>query len=252
MRRERCAAALAITAILALAGGSARAGRSGFAWFFDTEVVPERGVELETWVIDENGLGDRDFDTTRVLWQPAVGVTDRLELALPVELDYIEPDDPMVGGQTQLAHYGAELRWRLAPPDPIEAGPVVPLIRLGARRLVAARERVRGEADLVLSAELGRCWRMVGDLGAIGETGTGEDTVALRPGAGVNALVAADLRVGVEAFASFRLDDDRGTDWMVVGPNLAWTHGRFWLAATFGVGLFGIDTAPRINWAVAF
>jgi len=215
-------------------------------------VVPERGVELETWLIDENSLGDQDVDTTRVHWQPAVGVTDRLELALPVELAHVEQNDPMVGGDTQLASYGGELRLRLASPDPVEAGPVVPLLRLGAKRLVTARERVRGEADLVVSAELGRCWRAVADLGMFGDAGTGEDVIALRPGAGVNALVAADLRVGVEAFASFRLDERRSTDWMVVGPNLAWTHGRFWLAATFGIGLFGIDTAPRINWAVAF
>ena len=253
MRPDGRAAALASVALLAgLVGGDARAGRSGFAWFFDTEVVPERGVELETWLIDENSLGDEDRDTTRLQWQPAVGVTERLELALPVELDFVEPDDPMAGGDTQLANYGAELRWRLASPDPVEAGPVVPLVRLGARRVVTARERVRGEADLVVSAELGRCWRAVADLGAIGETGTGEDTIAIRPGAGVNALVAPDLRVGVEAFANLRLDDRRSTDWMVVGPNLAWTHGRFWLAATFGIGLFGIDTAPRVNWAVAF
>jgi hypothetical protein len=246
MRRGRWAAAVASLALLlALADRDARAGRTGFAWFFDTEVVPERGVELETWIIDENSLGDRDIDTTRVHWQPAVGVTDRLELALPVELAYVEADT----GETRLANYGAEVRWRLASPDPVEAGPVVPLLRLGAKRVVQAREHVRGEADLVVSAELGRCWRAVVDLGAIGET---HDKVSLRPGAGVNALVAPDLRVGVEAFASFRLDEQRSTDWMVVGPNLAWTHGRFWLAATFGIGLFGIDTAPRINWAVAF
>jgi hypothetical protein len=245
-------AALAAIVIVALASGDARAGRAGFAWFFDTEVVPERGVELETWIIDENGLGDRNVDTTRLLWQPVVGVTDRLELALPVELDYIELDDPMVGGDTRLGHYGAELRLRLASSDPIEAGPVVPLVRLGVRRMVTARERVRGEGDLVVSAELGPCWRVVGDVGAIAELGTGEDIVFLRPGAGVNALVVGELRLGVEAFASFRFDDDRGSDWLVVGPNLAWTHGRFWLAATFGVGVFGVDTAPRINWAVAF
>jgi hypothetical protein len=238
--------------MLVLAGGTARAGRSGFAWFFDTEVVPERGVELETWIIDENGIGDGAADTTRVLWQPVVGVTDRIEIALPVELDYIELDDPMVDGQTRLGSYGAELRWRLASPDPVEAGPVVALIRVGARRMVAARERVRGEGDLVVSAALGPCWRVVGDLGAIHEVGTGEDRTFLRPGAGVNALVAGELRLGLEAFASFRFDDNRSSDWLVVGPNLAWTHGRFWLAATFGVGVFGVDTAPRINWAVAF
>src|SRR5918996_52425 len=108
-----------VFALLALASREARAGRSGFAWFFDSEVVPERGVELETWVIDENSLGDDDRDTTRVQWQPAVGVTDRLELALPVELDFIELDDPMVGGAPQLPKYGAEVRWRLVAQDPV-------------------------------------------------------------------------------------------------------------------------------------
>lgn len=250
--RPRAIVLAMAAALLALAAGTAQAGRSGFAWFFDTEVVPERGVELETWIIDENGLGDRNVDTTRLLWQPVVGVTDRLELALPVEVDYIELDDPMIGGRTQLAHYGAELRWRLASPDPVEAGPVVPLVRFAARRMATARERVRAEGDLVVSAALGTCWRAVVDIGALGETGTGDDTFAFRPGAGINALVVGELRLGVEAFASFRVDDDGSTDWMVVGPNLAWTHGRFWLAANFGVGLFGIDTAPRINWAVAF
>lgn len=238
-------------ALLALAG-EAQAGRSGFAWFFDTEVVPERGVELESWIIDENSLGgDRAIDTTRFVWLPVVGVTDRVELALPVELDYIELDDPMVGGRTGLAHYGAELRWRLASPDRLESGPIVPLVRVAARRLVAARERVRGEGNLVLSVE-GGAFRAVADAGFVTDVGTGEDTRALRPGAGMNLEVATDLRVGVEAFAVFNLDGDRDSDWLVVGPNLAWTHGRFWLAATFGVGVFGVDSAPRINWAVAF
>jgi hypothetical protein len=39
---------------------------------------------------------------------------------------------------------------------------------------------------------------------------------------------------------------------MVFGPNLALTHGRFWLAGTFGIGVFGIDSAPRLNWGIAF
>ncbi len=252
MRPQRCAGALvAVALFLAPAGRQARAGRSGFAWFFDTEVVPERGVELETWLIDENSLGDQDVDTTRLIWQPAVGLAERLELALPVELDFVEQGDP-ASGDTQLANYGAELRWRLASPDPVEAGAVVPLLRLGAKRLVTARERVRGEADVVVSADLGGCWRAVADLGVFAETGTGKDFVSLRPGAGVNAPVATDLRIGVEAFANFKRDDLRSTDWLVVGPNLAWTHGRFWLAASFGIGVFGIDSAPRINWAVAF
>ncbi len=251
MRRERWSALLGM-ALLASMSRDARAGRSGFAWFFDSEVVPERGVELETWLIEENSLGDADKDTTRVQWQPAVGVTDRMELALPIELDFVEFDDPMVGGDTQLASYGAELRWRLVSQDPVEAPRIAPLIRVAARRLVTARERMRSEADMVVSADLGGCWRAVADLGAFYELGTGEDFWSLRPGAGVNAPVAPDLRIGVEAFANFKRDDLKSSDWMVVGPNLSWVHGRFWLAASFGIGLFGIDSAPRINWAVAF
>jgi len=251
MRRERWSALLAL-ALLAMMSRDARAGRSGFAWFFDSEVVPERGVELETWLIEENSLGDEDRDTTRVQWQPAVGVTDRLELALPIELDFVELDDPMVGGDTQLANYGAELRWRLVSQDPVEAPRVAPLVRLAAKRLVTARERMRSEADMVVSADLGGCWRAVADVGVFYELGTGKDIWSLRPGAGVNAPVAPDLRIGVEAFANFKRDDLTSSDWMVVGPNLSWIHGRFWLAASFGIGLFGIDTAPRINWAVAF
>jgi len=251
MRRERWSALLALV-LLAMMSRDARAGRSGFAWFFDSEVVPERGVELETWLIEENSLGDEDRDTTRVQWQPAVGVTDRLELALPIELDFVELDDPMVGGDTQLANYGAELRWRLVSQDPVEAPRVAPLVRLAAKRLVTARERMRSEADMVVSADLGGCWRAVADVGVFYELGTGKDIWSLRPGAGVNAPVAPDLRIGVEAFANFKRDDLTSSDWMVVGPNLSWIHGRFWLAASFGIGLFGIDTAPRINWAVAF
>jgi hypothetical protein len=241
-----------VLAILLGAIGEARAGRSGFGWFFDTEVVPERGVELETWIIDENGIGDGAADTTRVLWQPVVGVTDRIEIALPVEVDYVELNDPMaMGGDTQLAHYGAEVRWRLGNPDPIEAGPIVPLVRLGAKRLATQRERVRGEADVVVSGEIGPL-RAVVDLGAFVDTGTGEDRVALRPGLGFNVLVGFDLRFGAEAFASFMFDDNAASEWMVFGPNLAWTHGRFWLAGTFGIGVFGIDSAPRLNWGIAF
>jgi len=251
MRRERWSALLAV-AVLGLLSRDARAGRSGFAWFFDSEVVPERGVELETWLIEENSLGDEDRDTTRVQWQPAVGVTDRMELALPIELDFVELDDPMVGGDTQLANYGAELRWRLVSQDPVEAPRIAPLIRLASKRLVTARERMRSEADMVISADLGGCWRAVADVGVFYELGTGEDIWSLRPGAGVNAPVAPDLRIGVEAFANFKRDDLKSSDWMVVGPNLSWIHGRFWLAASFGIGLFGIDSAPRINWAVAF
>jgi len=37
-----------------------------------------------------------------------------------------------------------------------------------------------------------------------------------------------------------------------IGPSLGWSHGRFWLSAAFGVGVYQIKTAPRVVWGVLF
>ncbi len=247
--RRTLAALLVLVPLLSAAEGVARAGRSSFAWLFGTETAPERGVELETWLIEENGKGDAEVDRDLIVWGPAIGITDQLELALPMELQFQE-----VAGatDTQLATYGAELRMRLASPDPLEAGRFVPLVRVGAKRLVGVRDQLRTEANAVLSAELTGCLRAAIDLGGVIDIAEDDTIFTARPALGINYHVGADVRLGAEAFASLKKDDDKSTDWMVVGPNLAWTHGRFWLAATVGVGLFGIDWAPRLNWAVAF
>ena len=41
------------------------------------------------------------------------------------------------------------------------------------------------------------------------------------------------------------------TQWLVVGPTVSLTHGRFWGAATLGIGVFGIRDAPRLTFGVA-
>jgi hypothetical protein len=247
--RRTSAALLTIALPFLCAQPAAHAGRSSFAWLLGTETAPERGVELETWLIEENGKGDAEIDRDVVVWGPAIGITDQLELALPMELQIQE-----VAGatDTQLTSYGAEVRMRLASPDPLEAGRFVPLVRAGAKRLVGVRDQLRTEANAVLTADLTACLRAAIDVGGVLDIDEEDSVFTARPAVGINYHVGADVRLGAEAFASLKKDDDRSTDWMVVGPNLAWTHGRFWLAATVGVGLFGIDWAPRLNWAVAF
>ena len=37
-----------------------------------------------------------------------------------------------------------------------------------------------------------------------------------------------------------------------VGPNLAWSHGRTWLSAAYGIGIYHIRDAPKLNWGIAF
>jgi hypothetical protein len=75
--------------------------------------------------------------------------------------------------------------------------------------------------------------------------------VDARPGVGISVAVTGELRLGAEFYAELSLEKS-GESWMSVGPNLAWTHGRFWLSGTFGVGLYHVETASRFMWGVAF
>ena len=228
----------------------AHAGRSRFGWLFDTETIPQRGVEVETWYLEEDGKGDPDVDESKVLWQPVIGVTDRLELAFPLELAFERETN---AADTALERFGAELRWRLTDPDPVERGPFAPLLRLGAKRLIGERDLLRLEANVVLSLDAGPV-HLAMDLGAVGEVDPIEGTALYeaRPGAGASVRVIGELRLGAEFYGEIGLGDHPGVDWYSLGPNVAWTHGRFWLSGSFPIGLKNIDAAPRVNLAIAF
>src|SRR3989442_1515851 len=107
---------VALIAALSLSN-RASAGRTSFGQLFYTETLPQRGVELETWVLEENKANG--VEETRLWWSPVVGVTDRLELALPIEFLYSTER----GGSTSLDRFGADVRLRLTNPDPVESGP---------------------------------------------------------------------------------------------------------------------------------
>ncbi len=241
--------------VLGLLASSAHAGRTRFGWLYDTEVVPERSVEIETWVFEEDGKGDPDVDETNLWWAPVVGVTDRLELAFPVEITY-EAEEDGAGNRvaaTKFSRFGGEARWRLVTPDPVEAPAVVPLLRLAVKRVVTERDIMRLEGGLVVSYDLGPAHFAVdlGWLGLVRFEGDGFDFEA-RPGVGASIRVTEDLRIGGEFYAEIGIDEDDTVDWLSLGPNLSWTHGRYWLSASFPIGLSNIDAAPRLNWAVAF
>jgi len=229
--------------------GSAAAGRNHFGWLYDTDVDPEGTVELETWVLEEDGAGDASTDETRVWWAPTIGVTDQLELALPIELRWFDLNDD-TGPHTALSRFGVEARWRLVSSDPVEAPPVVPLLRFAAKRMVDERHGARLEADAVVAYDAGPVHAAV-DLGGSIEIVEGEDDIDVYPAAGVSVEVIEDLRVGGEVFGEL-VPREGDESWLAVGPDLAWTRGRFWLSAAFGIGVLGIDAAPRLNWGIAF
>lgn len=244
-------AALALLGILCVEG-LAHAGRSHFGWLYDTETVPERGVELEQWITDQRRQGPLHEDETTIFWAPVVGITDQLELAVPIEWQWTAGDAPE-RPRTFPANYGAELRWRLVTSDPVDAPALVPLIRVAIDKpLVEMSPAVELQADAVVSYSCGRVHAAV-NLGVYGDVHRGPDVWATRSGAAASIEVTDELRLGAETYGEYGLSTGSSDDdWAIVAPDLSWTHGRFWLTASYGIGVYQISSAPRIKWAVAF
>ncbi len=240
--------ALAAALPLVLAARPASAGRSHYGWLNGTEVVPERGVELETWVQDLDNAGDAERDETSLWWSVTLGITDRLELALPLELSWSRAGG--AAGVTQLDRWGAEARYRFVSSDPVDAPPLVPLLRVAVKREVDERRAVDVEAEVLVSYERG-CLHASASVMGRQLIRSGEDAFLVRPMGGVSLAITDELRAGAEVVGSFA-PRGTGADWVAAGPNLAWTHGRFWLAASLPVGLSNIDAAARVRWGIAF
>jgi hypothetical protein len=239
--------ALATVVLLGFAGG-AEAGRTHFGWLYGTDIVPERGTELETWIVEENKKGGNHRDETSFWWAPVFALTEHLEIAIPIEAEYANEHD----GSTDLVHFtrwGGELRYRPQSPDPIDAGPFATLARVAAKRLIEDRAGVRLEADLVASVSSKNVFAEI-DLGGITERVPDANESEIRPAAGVSLRVHGDFRLGVESYGELIVEGS-GTSWMVIGPTMSITSGRFWGAATLGIGLFGLRDAPRLTFGVA-
>lgn len=233
---------------------SAHAGRNIYGWLYGTEVLPERGVELQSWIWDENDkYGTRNRETW-LLWGPAVGVTDQLELGLPVELSWTDtltsmnPDVHAVS--TTFKRFGIEARYRFASSDPAEAPSLVPLLRLAVKRDITVRDNVRIEGDAVVSYDAGAV-QVVIDAGLVGDVKSTTQHFEARPGGGISYAATPELRIGAEVYSELSLDQG-SESWASVGPNLSWTHGRFWLSGTVGYGVYHVKIASRLMWGVAF
>lgn len=241
--------ALAFMIVACLVPRAAHAGRSFYGWLYGTEVLPERGVELQTWLFETNGRYGNAPRTTSLWWGPLIGVTDQLELSLPVEMAWVAGDDTS-GPSFSFRRYGLEARYRLVTSDPVAAPALVPLVRAAIKRDVSDSHALLVEGDVVASYDVGAVNALV-DVGVYGDLKSNNRKWNVRPGAGVSIAVTGELRLGAEAYVELDLDSSSDS-WAVVGPNLAWTHGRFWLSGSFGIGVYHIDTAPRVMWGIAF
>jgi hypothetical protein len=234
---------------MVMSGATAHAGRSAFAWPYDTETLPKRGVEIQTWIVETDNQGPAHAQETDVWWETVVGITDQLEMVIPMIFRWSRADaEPTV---FTFDRYGGELRYRFADPDPENAPALVPLVRLAAFRNIGDRSSSTYEGDLVLTYTVGRVKAVVdGRVSATIQEGENEFYAA--PSAGVSVKAIDDLRLGVESYGEFALRGTHENDWIIVGPDLSWTHGRFWLTANAGIGVKGISAAPRVIWGILF
>jgi hypothetical protein len=225
----------------------AEAGRTHFAWLYGTDIVPERGTEVETWIFEENGEGDTKEHETAFWWGPVMALTPHLEFAISIEAEY--KNDRMGNAGPDFTRWGGEFRYRLQSPDAIDAGPFATKFRVGAKRPIRDRSAYQLEADVIASYQKGRVFALI-DIGGVTERSPTANETQLRPGAGVSIRATKELRFGVESYGELLVEGE-GTSWYVVGPTISLTSGRFWGAASYGIGVLGIRDAPRVTFGLA-
>jgi len=234
------------------APGVAHAGRSFFGWLQATEVMPERSVELQNWTGEKNKyqVNDAGLERSESVWgvAPFIGITDQLELNLPLDIVWGKTNG--MPGNTALFDYGAELRYRFVTMDPEDTPPLAPTARFGVKRMVLDRDVLRSELGLATTYEVGSVV-LAADLMLAGNFTRDDRHFEAIGGAGVSVLAVGDLRFNAELISQLSLDD-KGQSWAAVGPGMSWTHGRFWVSAMYGIGVYQIKDAPRMQWGIAF
>jgi hypothetical protein len=73
-------------------------------------------------------------------------------------------------------------------------------------------------------------------------------------GVGISLALTPDLHLGAEVYAWQTLASGSPPEsWISAGPNLSFSHGRFWITAALPVGLNSgaPDFLPRIIWGTA-
>src|SRR5262245_48072428 len=143
---------------------TAHAGRTHFGWSYGTDVIPERGTELETWILEENKKGDDKVDQTAFWWGLLFALTPHLEIGITAEAQFEKSQ--VEEGKVHFTRWGGEARYRLQSPDAVDAGPFATLFRLGAKRLIEERAGFRVESDIVASYTIDRVFAQI-DAGVV-------------------------------------------------------------------------------------
>ena len=249
--------AMRVVVILAgvLLAVPAEAGQRSFAWTYDTEIVPKGDVELEQWLWARSRAPGLPTERSRywIWWAPVFGLTQRLELALPFQVESSRDF-------TWLDSFDADARLRLFPRG--DDHPWQGLLRVAWHQAINTPHPSRVEANLVQSYELENKLRLALDLGVqtgllMLRGGDGPVQVLATYAAGASLpLGEGEFKASLEAYGELPVSGLGSAQHHFVGADVAWTFGRSWVTLGLMVGLtrWFPETPqfmPRLLWAVA-
>ena len=232
---------------------TAHAGRSFYGWLYGTEVLPERGVELQTWIVEEN---DKYGSATQAD-VAVVGTADRRHRSARARAAARDSTWTTSDSHRDAVVHVPAVRHRGALPPGVAGSGRGARVR---RRWCGSRSSATSRCATTCGSKPtswcrtrpARSTRSV-DVGFIGDVTSGSTrTCEIRPGAA--AQRAGRRRAPARRRGVLRAQprQRRARAGQLVGPNLAWTHGRFWLSGAFGIGVYHVRIAPRVMWGIAF
>ena len=224
----RCLTLLAALAAL-LPSRAAMAGPRPYGFSQGVDSLPDGTLELESWFSAEkprSGAAGWDW------WLgPVTGLTDRIEAGL---FAIFEQPAASPGGTSSVAlsSLRAHASWLLADKA---AWPVDVRLRAEYGQRVAAGTPNTAWLTAIVSRDLGRL-NLTANLGGYLEMADDETLSELVGSFASTMELPAGFRLGGEIFTEKELKAGGKTE-VWAGPSLAYGRGRFWLAATFGLGL---------------
>jgi hypothetical protein len=218
----------------------------------DAQIVPEGDVALEQWVCAQTRIPDAPTRPVLyyVWWAPYFGVSNHLEVALPLQVY-------AASGDTELQSVGLDIRYRLQPRERDEG--FQPLVRLSyEQRLSSDLGPPRATLDFVATYGAPTTARLNFNLGALAglpflENASTPPSLTGTASVGASYPLREGLRLAAEASGELGLVNAPSSSRLYAGPSLYWARGPFWL--TFG-SLVGLTPStprffPKVLWAVA-
>jgi hypothetical protein len=209
---------------------AASAGPRPYAFTQGVDSLPDGTVELESWFSAEkprSGAAGWDW------WLgPVAGLTDRIEAGLFAIFEQPAVSAPGATSSVALSSLRVHASWLLADKS---TWPVDVRLRAEYGQPVASGTPNTGWFTAILSRDFGRL-NLTVNLGGYLEMADTQ-TVPYFTGSFASTVeLPAGFRVGGEIFSEKELKSG-GESEVWAGPSLAYGRGRFWLAATLGLGL---------------